>query len=205
MKTTLILIFILTISPCVGQQSLFLKADIGQSKHFNYGINNGSMQGFSFIPVLSYAVDATLELSNLGIIRPYSGLGVSALGTIHKEHDHPAFEPGKTFRFRHIYLTLPTGLNIQVYKSVGADIALINGWRLNDRSSEIIGKPRIWEVALRPGAFVSVENWRLGISYYYGIRDVFGIGKIDENNDLRLYNHAIHFNVAYKVKTFGKK
>jgi len=196
MKTIIILLFILATSPCIGQQSLLVQMYMGQSKHFNYGIYNGNMQGFTFIPVLSGGANANFEISNSGIIRPYAGLGLCFLGTIHKEHDHPAFYPGKTFRFRHIYLTLPAGLSIPVYKPFGVDIALINGWRLNDRSSEIIGNPRIWDVALQPGVFINITNWRLGISYYYGLRDVFGIGKIDENNDLRLYNHAMHFNLA---------
>jgi hypothetical protein len=203
MKTTLILIFSLAILPCVGQQSLFIKVDIGQSKHFNYGLNSGSTQGFSFNPVLSGGAVATLELSNPGIIRPYLGIGVSFLGTIHKQDDHPDY-PGNTFRFRHTYLALPAGVNIPLYRSFGIDIAFINGWRLNDRSSQIIGNPRIWDVAVQPGVYVSVEQWRIGVSYYYGLRDVFGVGKIDEHSDLRLYNHAIYFNVAYKLKSFDK-
>ena len=205
MKTTLIFLFIIAMTPVIGQQSLYISGSIGQSKHYNRNSSYLSMTGISFNPVLSGEADATFELSNFGIIRPYAGIGVNFLGTIHRENDHPAFYPGKTFRFRHIYLTLPAGLNIPIYKSFGIDIALINGWRLNDRSSEIIGNPRIWEVALQPGVFISVDKWRLGISYYYGIRDVFGVGKIDDNNDLRFYNHAMHFNVAYKLKTFGKK
>jgi len=205
MKAAILLIFILAISPCVGQQSFYVKAGIGQSKHFNYDYKFRNLRGTSLSPVLSGGADATLELSKLGIISPYAGLGVSFLGTMHKECHHPAFYPGKIFRFRHIYLTLPVGFSIPVYESFGVDVALINGWRLNDRWSEYLGNPRIWDVAIQPGLFHNFDNWRLGISYYYGIRDVFGIGKLSKTGDFRFYNHAIHFNFAYKVRTFGKK
>lgn len=203
MKTTIILLFILATSPCIGQQSLFVKMDLGQSKHFNYGINNGSNNSFTLNPVLSGGTDATYELAKFRIISPYAGIGVSFLGTILQLNDHAVY-PGKKFRFRHIYLTLPAGLKIPVYKAVGIDIALINSWRLNDRASEIVGNPRIWDVALQPGVFINIENWRLGFSYYYGIRDVFGVGYIG-STDSRHYNRALHINVAYKLKNFGSK
>lgn len=204
MKTTLILILFLVISPCISQQSLYLISNIGQSKHFNYGTSNIMNREGTFIPVLSGGASASIEISKFSLIRPYAGLGVSFLGTIYKIHDHPAIDPGRIFRFRHIYLTLPAGLNIPIHKSGGLDLALINGWRLNDRSSEIIGNPRIWDVAVQPGVYVNIEQWRLGVSYYYGIRDIFGLGRIDVHNDLKYYNHAMHFNVAYKLKSFDK-
>ena len=139
-----------------------------------------------------------------GSINPYTGISILILGSLNKKEMHSSVNPGMSFLFRHVYLALPVGLNISVYEKVGIDLALINGCHLNDRSSKIIGTPRIWDIAIQPGAYYSPKQWRMGISYYYGIRDVFGLGKVDRYNDLRFFNHAIYFNVAYKLKSFDK-
>lgn len=204
MKTTLIFLFIIAMTPVIGQQSLYISGSIGQSKYYSRNLSYLNMTGFSLNPVLSGGLDATFEHSNLRIIRPYAGVGIKFLGSLNKTEAHYPINPGKSYYYRHIYVAVPIGINITVYKWACIDIALINSWHVNNQWS-IMGSPRTWDLAIKPGAFVSLEKWRVGLSFYYGIRDVFDIGKLDEINDWRLFNKAMHFNVAYKLKTFGKK
>jgi len=206
MKALIIFILLSTSINSFGQNSLYITGGIGQSRHFNYNsriLRDGI--GTTLNPVFSANIGSLIIKEMQGLINPYAGISILILGSLNKKEMHSAVNPGMSFLFRHVYLALPVGLNIPVYEKVGIDLALINGWHLNDRSSEIIGNPRIWDVAIQPGAYVSIEQGRVGVSYYFGIRDVFGLGKVDRYNDLRFFNHAIHFNVAYKVKTFGKK
>jgi hypothetical protein len=188
-----------------GQNSLYITGGIGQSRHFHYNsriLRDGI--GTTLNPVFSANIGSIIIKEMQGSIKPYTGISILILGSLNKKEMHSSVNPGMSFLFRHVYLALPVGLNIPVYEKVGIDLALINGWHLNDRSSKIIGTPRIWDIAIQPGAYYSLKQWRMGISYYYGIRDVFGLGKVDRYNDLRFFNHAIHFNVAYKLRSFDK-
>ncbi len=156
-------------------------------------------------PVLSGKIEFSF-IKELPIsINLNTGVSILKLGSITKKEMHSTINPGTSYPFLHLYLALPVGLNIPIYKKVDFDLSIINGWHLNDRSSEIIGSPRIYDVALQPGVFINLDKLRLGISYYYGLRDVFGLSKFNEYSDLRFYNHAMHFNIAYKLKTFKAK
>jgi hypothetical protein len=203
MKTKFLVFFLIVTYPVNGQQDLYFTTGIGQSKHFSYDSFRYKMIGFSLKPVVSGKFGAMFVWSKHALIQPYAGIGINLLGSLNKTEDHYPLNPGNSYPFRQTYLSLPVGFYVPVYKSAGVEFSIVNGWNLSDRSSVIIGNPRIWDVAVQPGLYVNLQRWRLSTTYYYGVRDVFGVGII-YNTDMRHFNHAWHFNLSYKLKTFNE-
>lgn len=204
MKTILLLSFLIISSSLLGQYDITFVIGAGQSQHYSFDHKSQERSGFTLNPATSLKLGAFVEWSKYSIIHPYTGIQYTMLGSLDKFGENYHVNPGTSYSFTHHYITIPVGIGIPVYKAFGLDLAILNGFQLNNRSSEIIAaESRIWDAAIQPGVYVKIRNWKASFTYYYGIRDVFGVG-IKETTDLRFFNRAWHLNIAYKVKTFSK-
>jgi len=188
-----------------SQQDVFFTVGAGQSQHYSFDHKSQERSGFTLNPAVSLKIGAFLEWSKYSFVHPYTGIQYAMLGSLDKFGENYHVNPGTSYSFTHNYITIPVGFDIPVYKAFGADLSILNSFQLSNRSSEIIAaESRIWDVAIQPGVYVKILGWKAGFTYYYGLRDVFGVG-IKETTDLRFFNRAWHFNVSYKLKTFNKQ
>lgn len=204
MKTNLLFIFLVLAHSLTGQQDVYLTVGAGQSQHYSFDHKSLERSGFTLNTVVSLKMGALVEWSKYSFVHPYTGIQYTMLGSLDKFGENYHVNPGTSYSFTHNYITIPIGFGIPVYKAFGADLSILNSFQLSNRSSEIIAaESRIWDVAIQPGVYVKILGWKASFTYYYGLRDVFGVG-IKETTDLRFFNRAWHFNVSYKLKTFKK-
>ncbi|GEM_PF-3003067 len=200
----LLLILLFVSGTAFGQFDLYLTGGAGQSQHYSFDHKHQEMSGFTLNSAASLKLGASVEWSKHNFIHPFTGIQYTMLGSINKFGENYHVNPGTSYSFTHNYITIPFGAGIPLYKTFGIDFSILNSFQLSNRSSEIIAvESRIWDAALQPGVYFKVRNWKASFTYYYGIRDVFGVG-IKENTDLRFFNRAWHLNISYKVKTFGR-
>lgn len=204
MKTILLITFLIISSSLTGQYDIYFAFGGGQSQHYSFDHKSQERSGFTLNPAVSLKMGAFLEWSKYSFIHPYTGIQYTMLASLDKFGENYHVNPGTSYSFKHNYITIPVGFDIPVYKAFGADLSFLNSFQLSNRSSEIIAlESRIWDFAFQPGVYVNIHNWKASFTYYFGLRDVFGVGII-ETTDLRFFNRAWHFNVSYKLKTFNK-
>jgi hypothetical protein len=205
MKTILLFIFLSSCLPGFCQVDLYITAGAGSSKYFNFQAEKWEHAEVKLIPISSAKFGADLVWQARNKVELYTGLHVFALGNKMKFVETHQLLPNREFRFRHTYLQLPIGLNYPVFKSYGLCFSLNTGLQLSERnkSDVIYAVSKLWESSVSPGLYARHKNWRFSFSYYIGLVDVLGQGK-NLDSDFRYYNHAIHFNVAYKLRSFDK-
>ena len=206
MKTKILFLFLISYLPAFCQVDLYLSAGAGGSKYFNFQAEKWEHAELKLIPISSAKFGADLVWKSGNKVELYTGLHFFALGNKMKFVETHQLLPNREFRFRHTYLQLPIGLNYPVFKSYGLCFSLNNGLQLSERnkSDVIYAVSKLWESSVSPGIYASFNNWRFSFSYYIGLIDVLGQGK-NLDSDFRFYNQAMHFNLAYRLETFGAK
>lgn len=206
MKAKLLFFLLTSYLPAFCQVDLYFSAGAGRSKYFNFQAEKWEHAELKLIPINSAKFGADLVWKSGNKVEFNTGMYVFFLGNKMKFVETHQLLPNREFRFRHTYLQLPIGLNYPVFKSYGLCFSLNTGLQLSERkkSDVIYAVSKLWESSVSPGLYARHKNWRFSFSYYIGLVDVLSQGK-NLDSDFRYYNHAIHFNVAYKVKTFGKK
>lgn len=206
MKAKILFLLIIGFLPAIGQPGLYLSAGIGQSKAYTDGTHMYQLTDVTFKPLLSGNMGVRFEWNFNDKIIPHAGIAVMMLGWNMEWGQNAFYHVGTTDHFRNFYLAFPIGVSIPVFKKAGVDLTWINGYNLFKRNfSWPLYYSHIWEMALQPGLFMKLEEWRFGMSYFLGLSDTFPHPLPDNYKISNLYNRALHFNVSYRLKTFGKK
>ncbi len=199
MKAIFTIILVALSSTVFCQFDLYLSAGTGFGNYYNKIERDNTQSGFELKPIFAGSIGADISWVRHSGISPFLGLNFTFTGA-DQQHLSNVF-PEYHFRFQ--YITVPIGLRIPIFKSLGFEASCVNSFQIANKSRNIdLPKTVAWDIAVQPAIYYQYKSWRGGLSYYFGINDALGIGYLGEL-DFRYFNRIILFNLAYRLHTFN--
>ncbi|KAF0131507.1 MAG: hypothetical protein FD155_31 [Bacteroidetes bacterium] len=198
MKTKLIILFFFISGAAFGQFDLYLTAGAGIGNYLNKIERDKTQAGFELKSVFAGSFGADINWIRYSRINPF--LGINFIFTGADQHHLSDVFPEYHFRFQ--YITVPIGLRVPIFKSLGFEASCVNSFQIANKTRNIdLPKTAAWDIGVQPAIYYQYKSWRGGLSYYFGFNDALGIGYLGEL-DFRYFNRIILFNLAYRLYSF---
>lgn len=197
LKLLLILLFVS--GTAFGQFDLYLTGGAGLGNYFNEIERDKTQAGFELKSIFAGSLGAEMTWESPSRFKPFIGLNFSFTGADQEVRFDSII--GSHYRFQ--YLSVPIGLRIRIYKSLGFEASCVNSFQIANKSrNTVLPKAATWDIAVQPAIYYQYKRWRGGLSYYFGFNDALGYGYIG-GSDFRHFNRIILFNFAYRLSSFN--
>jgi hypothetical protein len=199
MKAIFTIILVALSSTVFCQFDLYLTAGAGIGNYYNKIERDNTQAGFELKSIFAGSIGADISWVRYSRISPFLGLNFTFTGADQQHHSDVFPE----YHFRFQYITVPIGIRLPFYKTLGIEASCVNSFQIANKSRNVdLPKTATWDIAVQPAIYYQHKSWKGSLSYFIGFNDALGVGYIGES-DFRYYNRIILFNLAYRLYSFN--